>query len=494
MSSLILSGSSQGKGKPENKSIRPAAVAGTFYPEDGTELLNQLAEFFNPLCQQKRVDHVAAVIVPHAGYVFSGGVAASAFARINPEKKYDHIFLIGPSHYVAMKGASINSAFGFYQTPLGKVKVDTALCDQLIQDYPFFFYQPEAHHSEHCLEVQLPFIQVHFKHQASIVPIIIGTQSDEIVRKIAQALKPFFNEHNLFVISSDFSHYPNYAGAQEADLRTQEAIETGSPERFVHALQQNSEAKITGLVTSACGHSAILTLLYLSSQATPIAIKHLAYKNSGDSDYGTKDHVVGYHAFLCSRTQPTTPKQSTFTLSDPEKNELLKMARQSILCKLENKALPVPSSFKLTQALMKPYGAFVTLREGGQLRGCIGRFVVQEPLYETIRTMAVAAAFEDPRFPPVSQSEMKHITIEISVLSPLKRIHNIDEFSYGTQGIYIKKGRHSGTYLPQVAQETGWSKEDFLRHCSHDKAGLSWEGWLDADLYTYEAFVFEEKS
>ncbi|MFA7115854.1 MAG: AmmeMemoRadiSam system protein B [Bacteroidales bacterium] len=474
-----------------SKQIRPAAVAGAFYPGEESTLTNQLKIFFNSFREQKIVDNVAAVIVPHAGYVFSGRVAASAFARINPEKEYDHIFLIGPSHYVCMDGASVNNEYGFYQTPLGKVKVDTELCDKLITDYPFFACRHDAHLKEHCLEIQLPFIQYHFKHEISIVPIIIGTQSADMIRKIANALEPYFNGKNLFVISSDFSHYPTYKGAEESDKRTGDAIETGSPDKFIQALQQNSDAEILGLETSACGQCAILTLLYLSSDAKNISIHHIMYENSGDSEYGEKDHVVGYHSFLFTRNQ-SGPEKMTFSLSDNEKGELLKIARESINSKLENKELLDNSSYNLTKTLMMPCGAFVTLNKSARLRGCIGLFVVHHPLYEIIREMAVAAAFEDPRFPNVEESEMENISIEISVLSPLKKINNIDEFSLGKQGIYIKKGMFSGTFLPQVAKDTGWTKEEFLGHCSHDKAGLSWDGWKDADLYTYEAIVFSE--
>ena len=476
----------------EKKQVRPAAVAGTFYPGEKSILIDELKGFFRPFSKQERFNNVAAVIVPHAGYVFSGGVAASAFASINPENEYDHIFLIGPSHYIAMNGASVNNEYDFYKTPLGDIKVDTEICDKLIDDYPFFFCRHDAHDREHCLEIQLPFIQYYFKHETSIVPIIIGTQSEDIIHKIANALKPYFNERNLFVISSDFSHYPTYEGAEMSDNRTKEAIEKGSPDDFIKALIRNNHDELPGLVTSACGQSAILTLLYMYSYADNISIRHILYKNSGDSEYGEKDRVVGYHSFIFKRNEPADKQCKKFFLSGNEKTELLKIARDAINATLRTKSLPRSSSYDLTKTLMLPCGAFVTLNENGKLRGCIGRFAVHQSLYEVVQEMAVAAAFEDPRFSNVEESEMEKINIEISVLSPLKRIYSIDEFSLGKQGIYIKKGMCSGTFLPQVAKETGWTKEEFLGHCSHDKAGLSWEGWRDAELYTYEAVVFNE--
>ena len=135
-------------------------------------------------------------------------------------------------------------------------------------------------------------------------------------------------------------------------------------------------------------------------------------------------------------------------------------------------------------------GAFVSLHKHGRLRGCIGHFGEAVPLHEIVAAMARAAAFEDPRFMPVSKDELDDIDIEISVLTPMRRIQSLDEFELHRHGIYIKKGRRSGTFLPQVADEVNWTKEEFVGHCSQDKAGLGWDGWRDAELYVYEAIVF----
>ena len=147
----------------------------------------------------------------------------------------------------------------------------------------------------------------------------------------------------------------------------------------------------------------------------------------------------------------------------------------------------------MTKTLKKSCGAFVTLHKEGKLRGCIGRFVADEPLYEIVQKMSVAAATEDRRFPVVESNELKELDLEISVLTPLKKIDSIDEIEMGKHGIYIKKGFASGTFLPQVAIETGWTKEEFLGYCARNKAGLGWDGWKDADIYIYEALVFDEE-
>jgi len=182
-----------------------------------------------------------------------------------------------------------------------------------------------------------------------------------------------------------------------------------------------------------------------------------------------------------------------YSLSAEEKIKLLKIARTTIENQLKRQQNTQINDNQLSEALKMPCGAFVTLRKKGQLRGCIGRFKVTEPLYNVVLQMASAAAFQDTRFKPVELHEMNDIDVEISVLTPLKRIQNIDEFVYGKQGIYMVKGIQSGTFLPQVATETGWDKEEFLGHCARDKAGIGWDGWKSAELFTYEALVFCEE-
>ncbi len=483
-----------------NPNIREAAVAGSFYPADVVELKSMMAEFFEPYKDVKGNPDTCALIVPHAGYVFSGAVAAEAYAQIDPDKKYDNIFLIGPAHRTRIDGASINYKADVYETPLGFVKVDTELCKKLIDICDSFVYHPQGDVQEHALEVQLPFLQYHLKEVPPIVPIIIGSDTVPVIQSIAQALYPYFNENNLFIISSDFSHYTSYEAACKADKRTGEAIADGDPKAFIGAIIENSDEKMKDLVTSACGQSAILLLLLMIKSAGNIRIEHLVYRNSGDSKYGGKDQVVGYHAFAFYRKgeaatakQEAKPETNSFCVTDDEKRTLLHIARQTIVNRLNKTNTPAYTEDELTPILKTRCGAFVTLHEQGKLRGCIGHLVGDKPLYKTIESMAIAAAFEDPRFHPLHNDELDLLDIEISVLSPLKLIHNIDEFQLGKDGIFMIKDGRSGTFLPQVAKETNWTKEEFLGHCARDKAGLGWNGWLEADLYTYEAVVFSEK-
>ena len=256
-----------GSDKKSPEKTRTMAVAGSFYPAQKKELEEELFQYFRS-AETINVpgSNLAAIIVPHAGYVFSGKVAATAFAQISPEAHYDHIFLLGPAHKASVNGASLNSDYDFYETPLGKIPVDTKLCQLLINKYPFFNCTPNADKQEHCIEVQLPFLQNKLKEIPPIVPIIIGAESAETLHNMSKALQPYFNEHNLFIISSDFSHYPDYNGAIKADSCTGKAIEKGSPTEFLKVLTKNQNANIKNLVTSACGQAGIYLLLSMSAR------------------------------------------------------------------------------------------------------------------------------------------------------------------------------------------------------------------------------------
>lgn len=460
--------------------IRKPAVAGSFYAGDAKELRQDVLNCFSR-CKNPLMEHVQVVIVPHAGYVFSGVTAASAFAAINPGAEYEHIFLLGPSHHVYLGKASVNIGVSAYATPLGNVPVDTVLCKDIMEKSDVITYAPEAHESEHCLEVELPFLQYHMKKMPSIVPIIIATQELTTLKKIADTLKPYLNEKNLFVISSDFSHYPAYKDAKMVDGLTKDSIMTGKVEAFVNATLHNQELGIDHLATSACGMAPIATLLMMTENDAKIKPHHVMYCNSGDSPYGGKDKVVGYHSFVF------TTETSGFDLTSEDRKQLKSIAYHTIKATLDGQKY---ESGKLSDVLLTKCGAFVTLHKKGRLRGCIGHFGEDMPLYQVVEHMAKAAAFEDPRFYGVTMEELDDIDIEISVLTPMKRIQSIDEFELGKQGIFMRKGYHTGTFLPQVADEVSWTKEEFLGHCAQDKAGIGWDGWKTAELFTYEAIVF----
>lgn len=486
----IISCRSQVKDNTQMKIDRQPAVAGSFYPSDRKELIKMLEGFFNET-PQVLSQQPLAVIVPHAGYVFSGGVAAAAFKQIDRNRKFKHVFIIGSSHTMYFDGASVYSQ-GDFITPLGKVTIDT-LVGSLHSKYSFISNDVEPHAKEHSLEVQLPFLQYWLKNPFSIVPIIIGGESQSNCSNLADALAPYFNEDNLFVISTDFSHYPSSADAIKSDNTMADAILSNSSQTFMKSKLIDESKGTPNLVTAMCGWTSVLTLLDITESRNDITYKKILYKNSGDSpEYGDKSRVVGYNAICAIKTDKKVDK-SQFNLNEEEKVELLKIARKTISEYLLSKNASIIDEKKLPANLLVPAGAFVTLKEKGQLRGCIGNFNPEKSLYKVVQSMAIASATEDYRFSPVISSEVSSLEIEISVLTPLKKIKSVDEIVLGKHGIYIKKGGRSGTFLPQVATGTGWNLEEFLGHCAQDKASIGWNGWKDADIYTYEAIVFEEK-
>lgn len=471
----------------ETQKTRKPAVAGSFYPASAKEIKSMLGGWLHP-SGNNALSPPRAIIVPHAGYVFSGEVAASAYNRIPPGHQYKRVFLLGPSHRAGFAGASVDTVYSFAETPLGKVPIDISLGKRLISEGKgaFTFWSEAAHDGEHCLEVQLPFLQMVFGVVPPIVPIVIGTERLSVIQNIAKALEPYFNEDNLFIISSDFSHYPSYEDARSSDLYLAETITTGGLEEFLKALRQIDKQDFPGQGTAACGACAIAVLLEMmdAQGRDSFYAEHVMYRNSGDSIYGDKDRVVGYNSIVF------TSSGHLFHFTQEEKEKMIATARASIYSYLGLKYDGDDSPVGVLKE--KGYGVFVTLNLNGNLRGCIGRFTSPSSLHSTIREMARSAAFDDPRFPALSKKEAPEIEIEVSVLSPLKRIQSIDEFKLGRDGIYMIKGYNHGTFLPQVAKETGWNTEEFLGHCARDKAGIGYYGWKDAELYTYQTEVVKE--
>ncbi|HBH82958.1 MAG TPA: TIGR00296 family protein [Bacteroidales bacterium] len=482
----------------QNKSTdRQPVAAGRFYSANRETLSKDLSILFNQCKKKPENMIVRAIISPHAGYVFSGKISATAFSAVNRDQIYRNIFIIGSSHVMSFGGASVYNT-GDYLTPLGRIPVNREIANKLKNDNSVFDFPTGAHLQEHSIEVQLPFIQYYFNSKPQIVPVIIGTDNEGTLKKIAEALRPWFNSDNLFIISSDFSHYPSYNDAITADNSTALGLISGDPNIFLKALKNNSLKHIDGLATSMCGWSSGLVLLYLSEGNMNLKYKLLDYCNSGDSGYGDKDRVVGYHAIALTdnlkSNENVKDKGDSFSFNEDEKSKLFEIARSSISSRLFETRMSETESRRITKKLKMQYGAFVTLKIDGNLRGCIGRFISSDSLYEVVKVSAASSAFEDPRFPPLTKDEYAKTEIEITVLGPLRKISKLNEIILGKHGIYIKKDFRSGTMLPQVAIEQGWTVEQFLGYTSRDKAGLGWDGWKDAELFIYDGVVLEENS
>lgn len=462
---------------------RESAVAGTFYKKEKEDLLSDLQNKFANASPCKQ-SNVRAVISPHAGYVYSGQIAASAINQIPKDKSYKRIFIIGSSHYYSYGKASVFLG-DYYKTPLGKVPIDKEVAMQLTHDSEFIDYFPKVHSQEHSIEVQLPFLQFHLDKPFKIVPIIICSSNGLLSKEVASKLQPYFNQDNLFIISTDFSHYPSYRNAVSIDLRTAEMICENSASKLQNFVKATDEEN--KISTCLCGWTSVLTLLHLTAEEKRYKYTLIEYANSGDSIYGKKTGVVGYWAITVAEQMA-----KEFLIKESEKEALLNIARNSItntVLKEDKHLINIPKKGLLS----KKRGVFVSLYNGNMLRGCLGRFTPLFPLHESVRKLAALTATEDRRFEPIDESELADLTIEISLLSPMKKIESIDEIELGTHGIYIKKGYNAGTFLPHVATETGWNLHEFLGHCAQDKAQIGWNGWKYADIYTYEAVLFKGK-
>jgi AmmeMemoRadiSam system protein B/AmmeMemoRadiSam system protein A len=465
--------------------IKQPNVAGAFYSADPKELsasIDYLKQSTGPVPSDRKVE---IAIVPHAGYPYSGPVAAYTFKAI-ARNHYKTIVIIGPSHFFPFEGISIWPKGGF-KTPLGILPVDEDFAQALLKENSKFQFLPQVFEREHAIEVELPFLQKTFDHVA-IVPILMGNPDPQVCRDLAVALDKLIGQRDdvLILISSDMSHYYTYDVANSMDALTLQAIKEIDPRKFF-------EGNIARRM-EMCGFVPVTTALILAKLRGIKHVEVLKHANSGDTS-GDKSRVVGYSSVIfysdllgTSNVQDDGVK----ALSADEKKKLLAIARQSIETFVTTGKAP---DIKFTDArLNETDGAFVTIMKHGTLRGCVGSIIGEKPLYQTIREMAVAAASQDPRFTPLSAGELKDINLEISVLSKPRRIDDIAQIQLGRHGVIVSEGNHQGVFLPQVADETGWSKEEFLSQLCSQKAGLPPDAWKDPDteLYVFTADVFAE--
>jgi MEMO1 family protein len=452
-------------------------VAGAFYPSD-KKLLEQKIDSFLKDAEgrlQKNSPGPFGLISPHAGYDYSGKVAAAAYRQI-AGKPYKTVFLLGPSHHVPFQGVSIYP-YGAWETPLGKIPIDEQLAAAVMEQCSFVRYQAPAFEQEHSLEVQLPFLQ-RVLENFKIVPMAMGKLTPAEYRALAYHLTTRVEQNPgrvLIIASSDMSHYHPYHEATAMDKTTLRQIEAMD----LRTLRKQLEAGTSEL----CGSQAVTTLMRVAENIGT-RVKILDYANSGDIT-GDKARVVGYSAvgFYVADQQ--------FSLTEKEQKILLQIARRT----LEGQAVGngVSRMDVAAERLMEKRGVFVTLQKKGTLRGCIGYVKAVQPLAMGVSEMTIAASSHDPRFPTVESAELKDIRIEISVLSSMKRVRDPAEIKVGQHGLYVTKGENTGLLLPQVATAYGWNREEFLNQTCL-KAGLPLSAWKDRDAQTYlfSAQVFAE--
>ena len=478
------------------KRVRHAARSGQFYPGDKQALSSMIGDFLEKAEKVVVNGEIVGLWVPHAGYMFSGQVAANAYCTVHGSN-YDVVIVIGPSHYEPIRGASIGD-WDIYRTPMGDVKVDTELAQKIRDTSSLVNSVPSAHKYEHSVEVQIPFIQTVLPG-VPIVPMVIGQLSMKDSKKIAQALvKAVQGKKVLFIASSDMSHFPSYKDAYEVDLLVMDAVADFDVKKVYNLNRSLMKKNIPGLECVLCGQGALTTVMMATMESGAKESRALPYANSGDI-YGERHRVVGYGAAIFYRNVDKEDHGGSSMLeeidfSDREMEKMFRIAREHIISALKKTAPPQITVDEKNLLLKR--GVFVTLMNHGRLRGCIGQFEPVYPLHEIVSKMAVTAATQDYRFisDPVTLDEMDKIEIKISVLSELKKIDSIDEIEVGKHGIWVKHEGRSGTYLPEVATELGWNRIEFLEHCCVEKAGLPRDAWkTGADIFIYTSQVLNEK-
>ncbi|MGD0938867.1 MAG: AmmeMemoRadiSam system protein B [Terracidiphilus sp.] len=474
----------------DSQEVRQAAVAGSFYPSDPKELSAMIDDLLARVTAPPVTDQILAVVAPHAGYVYSGPVAAYTYAALKGHK-FSRVVVIAPSHYAAFDFTSIYEGDA-YATPLGNVAVDKVFARELVKlnstmQFSTKGHNPTSEGGEHAIEVELPWLQK-VLGDFELVPIVMGDQSYESSRALGVALAKLIKSEGkegetLVLASSDLSHFHTYDDAVKIDHKTLNALEAWD----YFSMSRNFESR----VWEACGGAPIVASMIYAERMGANEARVLKYANSGDVT-DDRSRVVGYSADVFVKAPAGKVAQTPFSLSEQEKSQLLALARKSVEFAVEKNQLYEPPA-SASATLNQERGAFVTLTKSGDLRGCIGYTSAVKPLYMTVRDTATQAALRDPRFQAVSASELPQLAYEISVLSPLRRVTDIEQIRIGEHGLLMKNGNSMGLLLPQVPVEQKWDRQTFLEQTCR-KADMNANCWKneDTDIFSFTAVVFHE--
>ena len=462
------------------QTVREAVFAGKFYPSEPRALEQQISKF-NQAARQTDISipegkTLKALILPHAGYVYSGRTAAHA-SRVLNQDAFSKVIIVGPDHRVGFQNAAVSDVDA-YETPLGKVPLHKD-APRLRKNSGLFCSVAASDKQEHCIEVILPFLQTSLGG-FQMVPVVLGRGK---IQSYTSAIETIYDRDTLLVASSDLSHYLSYKKAKQRDRQTIEMI-----------LNLNAEA-LAAENNRACGAASIQILIKMAQRHNwqPVL---LHYENSGDTA-GPRRQVVGYAAIaFYGEELMTQPSQ----MSEDKGKLLVELARQTIAKRLgaDTGSREDLESRLADNIFQSRRGTFVTLTKNNQLRGCIGNLTPDKPVRDGVEENAINAAFHDPRFPALSKDELDQINIEISLLTEPQPLDYKDgddllaRLRPHVDGIILRKGMQSATFLPQVWEQLP-EKEMFLSHLCL-KAGLPAEAWKrgDLEILTYQVQYFEE--
>jgi len=499
---IFLSARCDMNGLPQDQEaprIRKAVFAGSWYPGDGASLKSQIEGLLDRTKTSATREPIRALISPHAGYAYSGATAAVGFKALRGQQ-INRVMVLAISHRFRLKGATIVDVT-HYSTPMGLIPLDREACDTVLKG-DHFACVPDAHEHEHSLEIQLPFLQYVLPEGFELIPILIGEVKDSWYGAMAATLLPFWDETTLVVTSSDFTHYGRAYGYLpfSADIPAKLAELDGGAIDFIEKTDPKGFRRyVRETGATICGRNAI-TLLLTMAKKRGYRAEQLDYTTSGAL---TGDYAMSVSYASIAITEPRSaevPDEAGKTatiedgLSPEERTTLLRLARTTLRRFVATGHKPSDlSDFEITPKLKRNLGAFVTLKIDGRLRGCIGYLNGRGPLYKSIVQNTINAASHDPRFQAVSADEEQQIEIEISVLGPVVQVQDLSEIEVGRDGLIVSRGRSRGTLLPQVAEEYGWTRTEFLEHTCV-KAGLSKDAYKDSatTIERYSAERFRE--
>ena len=487
-----LAGAEAASGRSKEKKILDSPVAGSWYPGDPALLRQELdgALAAADVAQARRTGaRIVGLVSPHAGYRYSGAVAAHGY-RMLQGQNVRRVIVMGPSHHVPFAGLALPDAT-HWRTPLGEMPIDTAAVAALAQS-PLFQVRPDAFRREHSVDMQIPFLQV-VAPGAVLVPIVVGSLTPEAEKAAGDAIHALMDDGTVVVASSDFTHYGENFGYVP--------FRTDVPANL-KALADDALAALQGRDVAAfraheartedtiCGRHPIAVLLEALPKTAQAAV--LKFDTSGRMT-GEWDHTVSYASVVFQVPPDLREFQGVTVIPPVDQRFLLTLARDTLRQHVAGRALPDPEREKrLPESVKKDFGVFVTLKEHGDLRGCIGSIAPVEPLWKGVVRNAVNAASEDPRFRPVRPEEEPLIEIEVSILTPPTRVRGPEDIVIGRDGVMLTKGRNRAVFLPQVAPEQGWDLPTTLTHLA-TKAGLPGDAWkTGATFEVFQAQVFNE--
>ena len=477
------------------KEVFDSPLAGRWYPANPDELTSVIEKYL-AAAEQEPLENVQALILPHAGYQYSGPTAAYGLKAVH-DQQYSRVVIMGPSHRVPIRGyASVPDAT-HYRTPLGEIPLDVAFIDALLE-YRMVRHVAEAHAAEHSVQIEVPLVQ-HVLGPVPIVPIVVGQLALDEAREMARILGGVLDEETLVIVSSDFTHYGRGYGyvpfdrdvpenLERLDMAAWNAIESRKPETF--------DAWLNETHATICGSCPILILLSMLPETSEAHL--LNYQTSGAL---TNDYTNSVSYLSIAFTGPwrkgsaMNEPAAALPLTQEDKDCLLRLARETLRTYIETGKTPAPEQLgiEITPAMKQVMGAFVTLHKHGRLRGCIGEIEPRRPLYQAVMDNAINAGAKDFRFQSVTLDEIPELEFEISALTPPHPVGGPEHIVIGKHGMTIEKAGRRAVFLPQVAPEQGWDRDTTLNHLCM-KAGLPPNAWHEDTAFTvFEAIVFGEE-